>query len=63
MNHSRIIQEKIMNKLWLSCAKLKLSYVKDIDEVLVKVGEEVVVEAKVQLLFCQVGGWEGGRIK
>ena len=51
------------NKLLLSCAKLKLNYVKDNDEVLVKVREKVVVEAKVKLLFCRVGGWEGGQIK
>ena len=51
------------NKLWLSCAKLQLSYVEDNDQVLVKDKEKVMVEAKVKLLFCQVGGWEGGRIK
>ena len=56
-------QKKRENKLWLSCAKLKLSYVEDNDEVLVKVREKVVVEAKFKLLFCRVGGWEGGQIK
>ena len=47
------------NKLWLSCAKLKLSYVEVKVEVVVKVGEEVVVETRVQLLVRRVvgGGW------
>ena len=49
------------NKLWLSCAKLKLSYVEVIVEVVVKVEEEVVVEARVQLLVRRVE--VGGRIK
>ena len=56
-----------MNKLWLSCAKLQLSYV-DVEvivEVVVKVGEEIIVKARVQLLVRRVvgGGWVGGRIK
>ena len=54
-----------INKLWLSCAKLKLSYVEVKDEVVVKVGEELIVETTVQLLVRRVvgGGWVGGRIK
>ena len=44
----------MINKQWLSCAKLKLSYVKV--KVEVKFEEEVVVNARVQLLVCQVGG-------
>ena len=51
------------NKLWLSCAKLKLSCVEVKIKVVVRVGEEVVVEARVQLLICGVGGWVGGQIK
>ena len=52
-------------KLWLSCAKLKLSYVEVKVKVVVKVGEEVVVETRVQLLFRRVGVWRrvGGWIK
>ena len=50
--------KKFTNKLWLSCAKLKLSYAEV--KVLVKDGEDVVVEARVQLLVCRVGGWMGG---
>ena len=49
--------KKFTNKLWLSCAKLKLSYAEV--KVLVKDGEDVVVEARVQLL---VRWWVGGRI-
>ena len=53
-----------INKLWLSCAKLKLSYVEVKDEVVVKVGEELIVETTVQLLVRRVvGGWVVGRIK
>ena len=50
----------IQDKLWLSCAKLKLSYVEDKAEVVVKVGEEFVVQARVQLLVRQSGGWVVG---
>ena len=46
--------KKLWNKLWLSCAKLKLSYVEDKAEVVVKVGEEFVVQAS------QSGGWVVG---
>ena len=55
----------IVNKLWLSCPKLKLSYVEIKVEVVVKVGEEVIVETTVQLLVRRVvGGCRvGGRIK
>ena len=56
-------QGKKTNKLWLSCAKLKLSYVEVKAEVVVKVGEEFVVQARVQLLVRRVDGWVGGRIK
>ena len=55
-----------INKLWLSCAKLKLSYVEVKDEVVVKVGEELIVETTVQLLVRRVVGgvcWVGGREK
>ena len=48
------------NKLWLSCAKLKLSYVEVKVEVVVKVGDEIVAEARVQLLVRPVGGWVDG---
>ena len=48
------------NKLWLSCTKLKLSCVEVKIKVVVRVGEEGVVEARVQLLICRVGGWVGG---
>ena len=44
------------NKLWLSCAKLKLSSVEDQAKVVVKVGEEFVVQARVQLQVRQDGG-------
>ena len=37
--------------------KLKLIYVEVIIEVVVKVGEEVAVEARAQLLVRRVGGW------
>ena len=48
-------------KLWLSFAKLKLSYVEVKFEVVVKVWEEVVVETRVQLLVRRVvGGWVVG---
>ena len=45
-----------LDKLWLSCAKLKLSYVEVKVEVVVKVGEEVVVETRVQLQVRRVVG-------
>ena len=48
---------KLNNKLWLSCAKLKLSCVEVKVKVVVKVGKKVVVEAGVQLLVRWVGGW------
>ena len=49
---------KTRDKLWLSCAKLNISYVEAKVEVVIKVKEEVVVEARDQLLFRQVvGGW------
>ena len=46
------------NKLGLTWAKLKLSYIEVKVEVVVKAGEEVVVETRVQLLVRRVvGGW------
>ena len=56
---------KKLNKLGLSWAKLKLSYVEVIVEIVVKVGEKIIVKARVQLLVRRVvgGGWVGGRIK
>ena len=48
------------NKLWLSCAKLKLGYIAVIVDVVVKIGEEAVVVAIAQLLVRQVGGWVVG---
>ena len=56
-----LFYKKSRNKLRLSWAKLKLSYVEVKVEVVVKVGKEIVVEARVQLLVRQ--GWVGGRIK
>ena len=55
----KVLQDfrKFPNKLWLSCAKLKLSYGEVKVEVVVKVGEKYVVETRVQLLFRRVGGW------
>ena len=44
------------NKLWLSCAKLKLSYVEVIVEIVVKVVEKIIVKARVQLLVRRVVG-------
>ena len=53
-----------MNKLGMSWAKLKLSYVEVIVEVVVKVGEKIIVKARAQLLVRRVvAGWVGGRIK
>ena len=52
--------EKSWNKLWLSCAKLKLGYIAVIVDVVVKIGEEAVVVARAQLLVRQVGGWVVG---
>ena len=48
------------NKLWLSCAKLKLSYVEVEVEVVLKVGEEVAVKTRVQLLVRWLSGWVVG---
>ena len=62
MNEKIKFGGKLKNKLWLSCAKLKLSYVEVKVEVVVKVGEEVAVEARVQLLVRQVGGGWVGRL-
>jgi len=50
--------KKKFNKLGLSWAKLKLSYVEVIVEIVVKVGEKIIVKARVQLLVRRVvGGW------
>ena len=46
-----------INKLWLICAKLKLRYVEIKAELVAKIGEEIVVEARAKLLFRQGGGW------
>ena len=43
--------------------KTDISYVEVKAEVVVKVGEEFVVQARVQILVRRVDGWMGGRIK
>ena len=43
--------------------KHKLIYVEVIIEVVVKVGEEVEVEARAQLLVCRMGGGGLGQMK
>ena len=52
----QMVKNNIVNKLRLSLAKLNLSYVEVIVEVVVKFREKVVVNARVQLLFRRVGG-------
>ena len=42
---------------------LKLIYVEGLIEVVVKVGEEVAVEARAQLLVYRIGGGWVGRMK